>query len=114
MALNQLFAFVCLSALLHAQPFLYSQSLSIHSSYSETSDISGDNQVLVIGNSNTNATYIFRNNASFFMPTTRIPAFAPEVKLVDITDDGKWILVVELSGLIRLVNYTREINVVVL
>ena len=70
--------------------------------------------MLVIGNSDTNATYIFRNKATFFEPRTRIRAFESEVKLVDITDDGKWILVVELNGLIHLINYSREDNVVAL
>ena len=68
----------------------------------------------MIGNSDTNATYIFRNKATFFEPRIRIRAFESEVKLVDITDDGNWILAVELNGLIHLINYHRENNTVVL
>ena len=101
---------MCLACLLHGQPFLYSQGLTVSSLFSETCDVSEDNSVLVIGDSDTNATSIFLNNGTYFQPRSSIPALESAVELVDITDDGKWILVVELNGRIRLINYQKETN----
>ena len=43
MYINKLLVILCLASLFHAQPFLYSQGLTVFSSFSETCDVSGDN-----------------------------------------------------------------------
>ena len=65
---------------------------------------------MVIGNSHTNVTSIFLNNGTYFKLRSNIAAIDSAVELVDITDDGKWILVVESNGQIRLINYQKETN----
>ena len=59
----------------------------------------------MVGDSSINRTSILLNNGTYFKPAVLSAAKESQIELVDITDDGKWILVVELNGKVTLVNY---------
>ena len=107
MSINKLLVLLCLVSVLLGQPFLYNQSLSLLGLASETCDISGDNQILVLGNSIFHETVIYRNNGTIFIPMASLAVHNSEVEIVDITDDGRWVLVVELVGEIYFINIHR-------
>ena len=62
----------------------------------------------MLGNSIFDETVIYRNNGTIFIPAVSIPLYASDIEVIDITDDGKWVLVVELIGKIDLIEFNEE------
>ena len=88
-------------------PYYFLGTLNFESIGSEPFDISGDNSILVKENF-MNHTIIYHNINNMFVFQGYIDETDSQITSIDITDDGKWILVVEIDGDFHLMKYNKE------
>ena len=83
------------------QPFNQLQVLTDPAEYLWSIDISKDNHIIASG-SQDNSTYIYLKSSNLFSMQQRITDSSSEIYVIDLTGDGKKLLVVEWLANIRI------------